>query len=334
MPAERSSEFPLDMNAEVKARQAQPERRVDAETSTEIAARIGELLKQSGIDDERNPLAAEKIQRDLNYQRQIEQLPQPESAPLSLPTTTPELDRLEELQRKLEDKEKEAAVWKTRWGQKTGDVGTLKRQVAELEAQVRQIAPALNVQQITGREPNEPITAQDAVNLLMSQSTAFGNVINQVREEMRNAQSAAQSDALPLDIESELVEAHPWLTDLPRPQKMRAMHDILASAGVSIAPQAPGVAPGPARQPSVLPEAARSQVKQAAFIEPSNRGSAAERNAIVPERQALNEKVSKLKELLHGQYKPGASDRAAELLASLGAGPVDETQEGFLSRRR
>ena len=165
----------------------------------------------------------------------------------------------------------------------------------------------------------------------MSQSQAFGTALQRLKEELL-AQNNPSEPGLPLDMEAELVEAHPWLTDLPRPQKMRAMHDILSQSGVTIAPQAPGSAPtAQAHQSASLPEAARAQIRQAAYIEPSNRGSAAERNAIAPERQAFNDKISKLKDALN---KPGGSKVAQELLTSLGAGPVDESQMGFLLNRR
>lgn len=330
----KSNEYSLDMDAEVKTRQATTERQVDADTSTEIAAKIGDLLRQSGIDDDRNPLAAEKIQRDLSYQRQIEQLPQPESAPRQEAISTPEVDRLEQLQHELDAAKAEATRWKKEFGRREGTVGQMKTELQELKARVSQIQPVIDVKAMTGREPGEPLTAQDAVNLLMSQSTAFGNSMRQLREELLAQAGNPAEGGLPLDMEAELVEAHPWLTDLPRNQKMRAMHDILSSAGVTVAPQAHGVAPQPQRQTQTLPDAARAQARQAAFIEPSNKGSNPERDSISPERQALNTKVSQLKEILHGPYKPGISDKAAELLASLGAGPIDETQEGFLGRRR
>jgi hypothetical protein len=319
------------MDAEVKQRGTQSERNVDAGTSTEIAAKIGELMQKSGIDDERNPLAAEKIRRDLEYQRQIEQLPQPESAPLPAELAAPEIDRLEQLQRELEAAKAEATRWKKEFGRREGKVGGMEARIKELETQVRQIQPQIDVRQITGREPNEAITAQDAVNLNMALANAWGSQLRQLEERLIAQASTSSEPSLPLDMEAELVEAHPWLTDLPRPQKLRAMQDILSQAGVTVTPQAPASAGQPVRPTATLPEAARRQV---AFIEPSNKGSKAERDAVVPERQALNEKKAQLEKLLHGPYKPGQSNQAAELLASLGAGVVDETQEGYLGRRR
>lgn len=322
-------EFPLDMDAEVKANQAQNKPQVNAETSTEIAARIGELMRAQGVDDEANPLAAEKIQRDLLWQRQVETLPQPEG--LERPQdVTPELDRLEQLQRELETAKAETAKWKKEFGRREGKVGGMEARIRELEARVSQVPVPVDVRAMTGRDPSEALTAQDVVNLMMAQSQAFGKTIQQMKEEVMNS-NTTKDDGLPLDLEAELVEAHPWLTDLSRPAKMRAMHDILASSGVTVTPPAPGNTAQAAPQTAVLPEAARAQVRQAAFIEPSNKGSAAERNAIAPERQAYNERMAKLKEALS---KPGGSDKAAEILTSLGAGPVDETQIGYMHNRR
>lgn len=330
------SQFSLDMDAEVAARQAQQPRPVaPSETATEIAARIGQTMREMGIDDEAHPLAAEKVQRDLDYQRQMETLAQPDSAPILTQPTTPDLDRLETLQRELDAAKAEASRWKKEFGRREGTVGQMKAELADLKARVSQIQPPISVQQITGRAPDEPITAQDAVNLLMSQSSAFGNAMRQLREELL-AQTAAPQEGggLPLDMEAELVESHSWLTDLPRPQKLRAMHDILASAGVTVAPPQPPVASGQPAPPPTLPAAARAPVRQVAFIEPSNRGSQAEQQGVTPERTAYNERVAKLQSELQGAYKPGASDRAAELLAQLGAGPVDETNMGFFTDRR
>lgn len=328
MATGQTNQTQFDLNVNTESQSQKPMR---AESSQEIAAKISELMQQQGIDSEANPMAAEKIQRDLEYQRQMETFAQPDSAPLPQPTTTPGLDRLEELQRQLDERNKEVATWKTRWGQKTGEVGVMKRQLAELESKVSQMQPAISVQQITGREPNDPLTAQDAVNLLMSQSTAFGNVIRQLREEIRESKSLEQTDGLPLDMESELVEAHPWLSELPRPQKLRAMQDILASAGVTVTPPAPANTQAPQRQTSSLPESAKTQIRQAPYIEPSNRGSRMEQSAISPERQAYNDKIAKYKEALS---KPGGSEEAARILASLGAGPIDETQIGYMQNRR
>lgn len=324
------TEVNLDMDTEVAAYKAKSGQ-MEAGSTADIESQIEALRKQESMDD-RNPLAFEKLQRDLNYQRQIEQLPQPESAPLPKEVASPGVDRLEALQQELEAAKAEASRWKKEFGRREGKVGGMENRIKELEARISQVPPVIDVRAMTGHDPQDPMTAQDIVNLLMAQSGAFGNAIRQVKEELAAASNSAEP-GLPLDLEAELVEAHPWLTDLPRQQKMRAMHDILSTSGVTVAPSAPGVAPVLKQSPQTLPEQGRAQVRQAAFIEPSNKGSAAERNAIVPERQALNDKVSKLQELLSGPYRPGNSDKAAEILASLGAGVVDETQEGFLRRR-
>lgn len=304
---------------------------VSSETSESLEAKIAEM-QQQGLDPESNPIIVEKIQRDLDYERHLRESPQPESAPTLLPTTTPELDRLEQLQKDLEAAKAEATRWKKEFGRREGTVGQMKTELQQLKAQVAQIQPSINVQQITGRAPDEPITAQDAVNLLMSQSSAFGNAMQRLREELLAQAATQQGGGLPLDMEAELVEAHPWLTDLPRPAKMRAMHDILASSGVTVAPPQPTTAGQPPPPPS-LPPQARAPVRQVAFIEPSNKGSQAERNSEMPERQAYNAKVNQLAELLRGPYKPGAADKAEEIFGALGSGVVDERASDFVIRR-
>lgn len=325
-----TTQFPLDMDAEVQQR-SRPEPSSDAATSMEMAAKINEMLRQSGVDEERSPIFAEKLQRDLQYQHQIETLPQPESAPLPAAMTTPEVDRIEQLQKERDAAMEEARRWKKEFGRREGKVGGMEARIKELESRVQSIPPTIDVRAMTGKDPNEPLTAQEIVNLMMSQSTAFGNTIRQVREELAARAAESTEPGLPLDMEAELVEAHPWLTDLPRPQKMRAMQDILASAGVTVAPPQPGQSQAPLKTPSSLPPGA---VRQAPYIEPSNKGSVAEKTAVVPERQALNEKLSKLNDLLKGPYKEGASIKAAEILASLGAGPADDSVQGFFTNRR
>lgn len=334
MSTNTPAEFSLNMDAEVSSRNAAPQpANVGVETAAEIAAKIGEMMKAQGMDPEANPVAVEKLQRDLIYQRQIETLPQPNDAPVPTGLPTEGLDRLEAMQKELEAAKAEATRWKKEFGRREGKVGGMEARIKDLEARVAQTPPVIDVRQVTGLNPQDAVTAQDVVNLLMSQSAAFGNTIRQVRDEiLANGAGNSPDAGLPLDMEAELVEAHPWLTDLPRPQKMRAMHDILGSAGITVAPpQNTHSAPSPV--PSALPQAARTAVRQAPFIEPSNNGSAAERNSVMPERQAYNDKIAALTAELSGPYKPGQSAKAAELLAALGAGPIDESQGGFSPRR-
>ena len=121
--ATEPSQFPLDMDAELaQRRNEQTQRLPTADTSMELEAQIQQQqrLQQSMADMDMNPLAHEKIQRDLNYQRQMEQLPQPDSAPLLAPETTPGLDRLEQVQRELEAAKAEASRWKKEFGRREG----------------------------------------------------------------------------------------------------------------------------------------------------------------------------------------------------------------------
>lgn len=326
------SQFSLDMDAETKVNQEQPKANLDAGTSTEIAARIGELMRQQGVDDDANPMAAEKIRRDLEFQRQIEQLPQPGEAPeLAQEPTTPEINRLELVEQELEGAKKEVAKWKTYYGRSENRVGDLKSRLDELSSRVAQIVPQVDVRQITGKNADDVLTAQEIVNLMMSQSQALGSRLAQMKEEMVLAIRNPDESRIPADVEAELVQAHPWIANLPLPQKERAMSDLLGALGRPVTPQPVTAQASSQPKLAAVPEPARAQVRQAAFIEPSNKGSAAERSAILPERQALNEKMAKLKEALE---KPGGSTEAAKILASLGAGAVDETQVGYLRARR
>lgn len=335
MPDNQPSQFALDMDAELASRRMQESTQPGKGMTTEqFAQQFEQLTREAGVA-ELNPIAAEKVQRDAEYQRQMETIPQPSVAPPVLPVSTPELDRLDQLQQELDAAKAESAKFKRLYGQKTGEIGVLRRDVADLQARVGQIQPMVSVKQMTGKEPGEYITAEDVANLLLSQSQAMGNALRQQRDELLQQGYGQQQDGLPLDLEAELVESHPWLSDLPRPNRLRAMHDILATAGVSVTPPA-GTTPAQqaTRQVATLPEAARKPVRQVAYIEPSNRGSTAERDAIAPERAAMNEKVAKLREILTGPYKPGLSDKAAELLSALGAGPIDETQGGVFQNWR
>lgn len=331
-------EFALDMAAEVSSRAQQPQAAspdtsVDNQTSTEIAARIGELMKRQGVDDEMNPLAAEKVRRDLEYQRQMEQFPLPGEAPPQQEPAAQDVSRLEQMQDELEGAKKEVAKWKTYYGRSENRVGDLKSRLDELSSRVAQIVPQVDIRQITGKNADDVLTAQEIVNLLMSQSQAFGSRLAQMKDEMVLAIRNPDESRIPADVEAELVQAHPWIANLPLPQKERAMSDLLGALGRPVAPQPtqPVVAQASQTKPAAISEPARAQVRQAAFIEPSNKGSAAELHAVVPERQAFNEKVAKLKEALGRQ---GGAKEAENLLASLGAGVVDESEVGYLRARR
>lgn len=324
----QAMEFDLDMNAEAAARQQKVEQDLDSATSTEIAARIGQLMREQGIDEEANPMAAEKIARDLNYQRQIEQFPQPNEAPKVEEPDSEEVSRLEKLQADLEAAKKETAKWKTYYGRSESRMGDYKNRLSELEQRVAQVVPTVDVRQITGKEPGDVLTAQDIVNLMMAQSQSFGTRINQVKEEMVLAIRNPAEDRIPAEVEAELIQAHPWIANLPLPQKERAMSDLLGAMGRPVSNQP---APQVNNPTATLPESARAQVRQAAFIEPSNRGSVAEQRSVIPERQAFNEKIAKYREALN---RPGGSKEAVEILASLGAGIVDETQIGYTRPRR
>lgn len=317
-------QFALDMDAESKAAQRNPAPQGSAMSATEIASAISAQLKADGIDDELNPIAAEKIARDRDYMRQIEQHPLPEGAPEPVEPTTPGLDRLDQLAQDKENLERELAKWKTYYGRSESRMGGLKERMAELEARVAQTQPYVDVRQVTGKGPEDILTAQEIVNLLMSQSQAFGKTLSQMKEEMVLAVRNPDESKIPVEVEAELLQSHPWLANLALPQKERAMADLMASLGKPVVQR-------PAAQTAANPDLGRAPVKQPPFIEPSNRGSAAERHAIAPERQALNEKISKLKEALG---KPGGSKQAEELLAALGVGAVDESQVGFLNSIR
>ena len=323
-------EFNLNMDAEVASRAREAAQQADARTATELQEQIAQL--KQGLDGDANPLAFEKMRRDADYQRQMETLPQPDGAPNLAKMTEPENDALAQIQQERDAALAEVAKYKRKYGMSEGSVGQLKTRIQELEQRVYSQQPQVDVRAMTGKDPNEPLSGQEIVNLLMAQSQAFGNTIRQVREELAaNAQSSDQG--LPLDLEAELTEKHTWLTDLPRPAKLRAMHDILSQAGISIAPQAPQGAQAPTAIPSGLPAAARTAVRQTGYIEPSNKGSVTEQRGIIPERQQVQERLAQLASVLQGEYKPGQADQAAKLLAELGAGPVDDSQQGVFARR-
>lgn len=338
----RIAEYQLDMDAEVKQRQRLAEAGItkpeDLASGRIDMGTVSELMTLKQDEDALGTAAAEKLMRDREWMRQAQGSTAgrgtegEETPPQSEPS--PENDRLAALEQQAQAAKAEADKWKALYGRSENKVGDVRRRLAELEARVQNTQAYVDSRQITGRGGDEILTAQEVTNLLMSMANAFGNQIKQAKEEAilvaRNPQAA--EPGIPVEVESELLTSYPWLANLPPGQKERAMMDIVSTqAAPAQPPPQLQVVPQTAPKPAVAPEQARARVREAAFIEPSNRGSQAERLSVTPERIAYQQKMEKLREALD---KPGGNVEAEKILASMGAGLVDDREVNYTLRRR
>ncbi len=331
----RITEFQVDMEADARTRAKLAEAGItkpeDLMSGRVDMGKASELLTNAA-PEELSPLAAEKIMRDRDWAQQAVENEPPTEQPPPGEIGTEQLTRLDQLQGQLDASQKEVAKWKTYYGRSESRMGDVKTRVQELENKVASTQPYVDVRAMTGKDAEDPLTAGEVVNLLMSQSQALGNRLSQMKEELVIAARNPSEETIPADVEAELVHTHPWLTTLQLPQRERAMSDLLggktdaASVQGAPVPSAPKLSPTSA----VIPESARAQVRQAAFIESSNKGSASESAAVSPDRSAYNQKVQELKAALDTK---GGSGKAEELLASLGAGLADDSAFSFYKRR-
>lgn len=286
--------------------------------------RVNELMRSQTAEDEMSPLVQEKIMRDQQFAQTASEEPQaPEPEPSAEEQTSSA--RLSELQKQAEFAAAESRKWKTvsgRWKDKTTN---LEKRLQDLESRMTQNQPFVDSRQLTGKAGEEILTAQEVSNLMMSLANAFGSQINAVRQEVTQ-KTKPESAVSDLD-EAELTYSHPWLENLPDAQKERAMLDIIQARSVMnpTLPSAPAPKPSPAAS-----EQARSQVREANFIETSNRGSRTEQVAQDPQKVALQQKMDKLKDALN---KPGGAREAEALFAALGAGTSDDAESSYLRRR-
>lgn len=333
----RITNFTFDVETDRKVRQQLADAGVnkpeDLLRGQADIGKIGDLMRNQAPDDEISPMVAEKIARDREFANMAQDEPQPQETQAEVEVKDAG-EKLAELQRDYEGALAESRKWKNVSGRWKDKASNHEQRLRELETKMTQPYSPYNQQMvpdvrqlIPGRDPNEPLTAQEVVALMMSQSAAFGNELQAIRKQAQEAQKEKERTSAVSDIdEAELLYSHPWLENLQDQQRERAMLDIMASRQASPTPPAP-----PPPNPNLAnAEQMRAKVREANFIESSNRGSRAELLAQDPAKVAQSQKITQLKEAL---AKPGGSKEAEALLAALGAG-FDDNAEGSYLRRR
>lgn len=329
----RLEEFQINIEAEQKARQmlenagvTKPE---DVQTGRADFGRISQLLTNAQVDEEVHPYVAEKVIRDREWSDLAAQQQgasgQPEQA-----KEEEAPDRLALIQQELDAQKAETAKWKLLLGRSEDRRGKEERQHKDLLARMTPIAPLVDARQFTGKSGDEVMTAQEVSNLMMNLAAAFGNQIREAKEEAIKEARAPEEARIPVEVENELAEQYPWLTDLSQTQKERAIMDILAAQPGTKAPiSMRSAVPSQTKFPSAA-EMGRARVREVGFIEPSNKGSAAEQKSVTPAQQGLQAKLAELRDALK---RPGGSAKAGEILASLGAGLTDDSEAAHYLRR-
>lgn len=313
-------EFNFDVAEDRAASEARAENIL---AGREDLGRLQQMISAAQPTGGLNPIIEEKRMRDAEFAVLGGEQASPEIA------AREEKHRAEETQRqnkesKLYQLGAELDKWKTIARRRQEDQKGLEQRLKVLEASVQQNQPVLDVRQMTGKNQDDVLTAGEVTQLMLSLAGAFGQQMNQLRTETAQYTDSQKSKAVSDVDEAELTYMHPWLETLPVAQRERAMLDILASRHQPVAPEPP---PQPTNRQI---EQARSQVREANFIETSNRASRAEVTMQDPQVVARQQKIDKLNEIL---MKPGGSAEAGELLAALGAGP-DDAEAAYMNRRR
>ena len=338
-PNPNVQEYQLNMDAEIAARQQLEDAGVykpeDLTSGRADIGRAAEVFTNAGIDEELAPLLAEKAIRDAQFAEQAGGDEQPE--PAQSPEAAPPQDRLSKMQADLEAAKAEAERFKTLYGRGENDKGNLRRRMREIEERLEGRSQQPTYQPPMGynpamtgyADPAAPVTAGDMQQALSAFAVAMGNVVRQTREEViREARNLSKYD-LTVDEEEDLLDGNPWLKSLPSGQREQAMMSLARPANGSARPAATRPTANLTPRPTTPEDALRARVRQTAFIEAPSGASLPERMAASATDMLTAQKLQKLKAAL---AKPGGSEEAGSILASLGAGPTDDRDRGFPRR--
>lgn len=290
----------------------------------------------SYFEPEINPFVADKMKRDKEFQDaaalQQQQL-EPKAPEVSDAEPSVE-DRLGELQRQNEEFRIQATKAQLRAARLEEKLRKKDSRLDQLQQQgpmVPMQQPVYDSRMMMGRNPDEPVLAQDLVNMMLSFAQAQGSRFNELQETIESLRGAKQQAAvIDEDTEAKLVAAHPWLLTLEETARSRAIAD-LHRTDTGTAAQKPATArPTPITGPQM--EQARARVREVGYIETSNKGAQAERTMQSPARSAQAQKYAELKAALSRTDGKGA-EQALKILADLGAGPQDDFDSGFAKMR-
>lgn len=335
-------EYQLNMDAEIAARQQLAEAGVykpeDLTDGRADVGRVAEVFTRANVDEEIQPLLAEKALRDAEFERHAEGVEQPLPRDLDEATRQNPQDRLAQMQGELEAAKAEAERYRTLYGREANEKGNFRRRLREIEdrlegrqggyqppAQPYGYTPQPVMPPVA--DPNQPVTLQDVYSLMMAQSAAFGSQLRQSREEAIREAKSLNGYNLTVDEEEDLLDGNPWLKSLPAGQREQAMMALARPANGRPQP-AGGRRPLPPSAPN-QEEILRAKLRQAAFIEAPSGASTQERAAQSPTDIAT---AKKLQDLKVAAATPGGSKKMEEILASMGAGVTDDRDRGFPRR--
>lgn len=279
------------------------------------------ILEAAGVQNP-DSLNAEKALRDADYLEQAGIDPYATARQAAIEQQPP--DRLTQLQQELEQTSLERDDLKDKLSRTNRSV----RRLRDLEAEVQQLrsTPPIyqqpqyaNSAQI-GLDPQQAVTAGDVYQLMIAQSQAFGNRIDNAVKQAVTAARAIQGYSLTQDQEDDLLDANPWIESLPPGQREQAM---MALTKPQTASRPPGPPPGTrfTPQPTSQDEMMRARVRQAAFIPAPSRASIPEQDA---HRGIDTARVALQKKYQEAINKPGGSEEALKILTQLGVGLVDD----------
>ena len=311
--------FNLDMENEIALRQRMAEGAVQKPDDM-LSGRAD--LNSQAVEEAPTPYVEEKLARDQSWARQASAEPHKPEPPEEVIARETD-SRLSSMQDKLRQQNEELDKWKYVAKRHKADKLGLESRLRDLETRVNQVQPINDVRQMTGKNPDDILTAQEVTNLMLGLANVVGQQINGLRADV--VKNVSRNTQVPEVDEAELVYTHPWLEQLPDAQRERAMLDIMATRNAGRPP-----APEPPPQPTPRQtEAARSQVRDANYIETSNRANRTEFLAQEPQKAAAAQNIAKLQELLN---KRGGADEAAKIFAALGAG-IDDAESEYTRRR-
>lgn len=334
-PNAKGPEFMVEMDAE-QLHQAGIYKPDDLSRATDLG-RVQEILANAGIDEELNPLAAEKAMRDADFEAQAGSPAQPERPHTRV---SPD-DRLAQMQAELDAAKAEADRYKHRYGIGENEKGSLRRRLREIEEMVqgRGGYPAPQAQTFQqpfnpglqgGIDPNTPVTAADLHQAMLAFAAAQGNAIRQSQEQtIREARGLRNYD-LTTDEEEDLYDENPWLKSLPPGQREQAMLKIARPANGRSQP--PGTRPNNfTPKPPTQEEILRARVRQTGFVEAPSGASVQERTTQSAADAHRAQLLQKAQEALRRNDGKG-SQEMEKILAAMGAGVTDDMDRGFPRR--
>ena len=331
----RIQEWQIDMQAEQRSRDTLAKAGVykveDLQTGRADIGKLAQMMEQAGVDEELNPIFAEKVLRDSQLADGMRGEEQQIIAPQPQPAQQDD-NRLAELQAQLEASQAENERFKQMYGKGENEKGDLRRRLRMLEQAVANggARPAAPVFQnpyagITPPDPTAPMTQADMIQFATQMGLLVRQQMEQDRQEVINNMKTFRSYDLTVNEEEDLLERYPELEALKPGQREKLMLALARPQGTPAArPPQPNARLTP-RQTSPE-ELLRARVRNAAFVESPTAGSRQESVSPVSQSAVLSQKM---KEYQKAVNTPGGSAKALEILSELGMGVVNDSDTGY-----